>query len=183
MLYIIAIVLGLAIGRLREGRLINLTRLRLKWLWLIPVALGIQLLIFPLFSGVVLVPYATAPLHLLSYAILVVWLVANVRVRPVGVLLLGSACNFAAIAANGGYMPVSLPALRQAGLGAAADRLLDGDTVANVIRMTEATRLNVLGDWLYLPAAVPLSTAFSIGDVVLMIGIAWLAAEGMTADG
>ena len=38
--------------------------------------------------------------------------------------------------------------------------------------MSAQTRLNFLGDWLFLPAWFPLSSAFSVGDVILGIGAA-----------
>lgn len=183
MLYLVALLIGLLIGFLRGGRLSHLSRLHLRWLWVVPVALVIQLLIFPLFSGEPLLPYATAPLHLVSYGILIVWLLVNLRLLSVGVLLLGAVCNLVAVAANGGYMPASITALERAGFQGAVDRLLQGEAVANVILMSSATKANALGDWFYLPERIPFSTAFSIGDVLIMVGLAWLIARGMVADG
>jgi len=182
MLYLVALLIGLLIGFLRGGRLSHLTRLRLRWLWVVLVALVIQLLIFPLFSGAPLLLYATAPLHLVSYGILIVWLAGNLRLLPVGVLLLGAACNLVAVSSNGGYMPASATALERAGLGGLAEQLVDGQAVANVILMSPATKANALGDWFYLPEWIPFSTAFSIGDVLIMVGLAWLLARGMVTD-
>jgi len=181
MLYLVALLIGLAVGRLRGGRLSLFAQLRLRWLWLVPIALVIQLLIFPWLSGRPLLPYATAPLHLVSYALLIVWMLRNLHAVPIRAFLLGAGCNLAAIAANGGFMPASVTALRGAGLEGVVRSLLDRGTVANVILMSDATRLNALGDWLYLPKWLPFSTAFSVGDVVIMIGLAWLAAWGMMA--
>jgi len=182
-LYLLAILVGIIAGYLRRGRLHHLVELRLRYSWLILVSLVIQLLIFPLFSGAPLLPYGTVPLHLVSYAILVVWLGMNLRVLPIGVLLLGAACNLAAVAANGGYMPASAAALQRSGLVHAAEWLLEGHPVANVVLMTSSTRLNVLGDWLYAPGWIPFSTAFSIGDVLIVVGIVWLIVRGMVANG
>lgn len=182
MLYLVALLVGLVVGFLRGGRLSHLTRLCLRWLWLVPVALAIQLLIFPLFSGTPLLPYATAPLHLISYAILIAWLLVNLRLLPMGVLLAGATCNLVAVASNGGYMPASITALERAGFQGAVDRLLQGETVANVVAMSSSTKVNALGDWFYIPERIPFSTAFSIGDVLIMVGLAWLIARGMTAD-
>ena len=183
MLYLIAILIGLVIGLVRGGRPSHLAQLRLRWLWLVFLALVIQLLIFPLFSESALLPYGTAPLHLLSYAILMVWLAMNLRVLPMGVLLLGATCNLITIASNGGYMPASVTALQRAGLGHAADRLLQGNVVANVILMAPSTRVNTLADWLYVPGWIPFATVFSIGDVLIMVGLVWLIARGMKAIG
>lgn len=38
--------------------------------------------------------------------------------------------------------------------------------------MTEDTRLDFLGDWLYLPTWMPLSSVFSLGDGILSLGAA-----------
>jgi len=181
MLYLIAILVGLGIGRLRGGRIAHLAGLRLRWLWLVPLSLAIQLLIFPLFSGAPLVAYGTAPLHLASYGLVILWMALNLRVVPLRGFLVGAALNLVAVVANGGYMPASAAALRRAGLDQTAQRLLDGDVVANVILMSPSTHLNALGDWLSLPSWVPFSTAFSIGDVLIMIGLVWLTARGMIA--
>ena len=106
MLYLIALLVGVIVGFARRGRLAHLARLRLRWLWIVPISLVIQLLIFPLFGGGPILPVATAPLHILSYSLLMVWLVANLHVLPMGVLFLGATGNLVAIALNGGYMPV-----------------------------------------------------------------------------
>jgi len=182
MLYLAAILAGIGIGFLRGGRLPHLTRLRLRWPWLIFLSLLIQLLIFPLFSGEAVLLYATAPLHVLSYAILFVWLLMNLRVLPMRVLLLGATCNLIAVASNGGYMPASVTALERAGLGGLSEHLIGGNAVANVILMTPSTRVNAMGDWLYLPEWIPFSMAFSIGDLLIVAGLVWLIARGMVMD-
>jgi hypothetical protein len=177
--YIVALLIGLVAGRLSGGRFAHLGRLHLRWLWLVAVALVIQLLIFPLVSGKPLLPYGTAALHLTSYALLIVWMAMNVHVVPIRGLLLGAACNIAAVAANGGYMPASITALQRAGFDGTAARLLGGETVANVTLMSSSTHLNALGDWLYFPEWIPFSTPFSIGDVFIMISLTWLVVWGM----
>lgn len=182
MLYLVALLTGLAIGFLGGGRLSHLVRLRLRWLWLVPVALAIQLLIFPLFSGKPLLPYATEPLHVLSYALVGLWLIVNLRVTPLIVISAGALANFLVVAANGGRMPASLTALKAAGWSATADLLVSQGVYGNVVRMDEMTNLNWLGDWLYLPERIPFATAFSVGDVLIMAGLAWLIARGMVAN-
>ena len=67
-------------------------------------------------------------------------------------------------------------------MGDLVGRLLDGGAVANVVLMTPSTHANFLGDWLYLPDWAPFATAFSIGDVLIMLGLIWLIARGMVAD-
>lgn len=84
----------------------------------------------------------------------------------------GLLLNLAVIAANGGYMPASAEALRRAGFSSVAQALEAGTRQGNTVLMSAKTRLNFLGDWLFLPAWVPLSSAFSLGDVLLGIGAA-----------
>jgi len=145
--------------------------------------LVLQLLIFPLFSAKAFLPYATEPLHILSYALVFAFLVINLRTRPLIAIGGGALLNFAAILANGGRMPASAIALERAGWIETADRLSAAGTHGNVLLMSEATRLNVLGDWLYLPGVVPGATAFSIGDALILIGLVWLIVRGMRGHG
>jgi hypothetical protein len=182
MLFLVAILIGLVVGLLCGGRLSHLARLRLRWLWLVPLSLVIQLLIFPLFSEAPLLPYATAPLHVLSYALAGLWLIVNLRVIPLVVIGIGALANFLVVAANGGRMPASIAALRAAGWSTTADHLASQGRYGNVVLMGETTRLNWLGDYLYLPSWVPFSTAFSVGDVLVMVGLVWLIARGMLTN-
>jgi hypothetical protein len=182
MLFLAAILIGVVIGFLCGGRLSHLARLRLRWLWLVPISLVIQLLIFPLFSEAPLFPYATVPLHLFSYALVGLWLIVNLRMIPLVVTGVGALANFLAVAANGGRMPASVSALQRAGLEHAATQLGQHGVYANGILMGDGTRFNVLGDWLYLPGWMPFATALSLGDVLIMVGLVWLIARGMVAN-
>jgi len=174
-----AVGIGVIVGLIRGGNLANLGRLRLRATYLILLALLIQVLIFPLGSGGPVVAVGTAYFHLLSYALLLAFVVLNRRYPEILVMGVGLVLNLVVIAANGGYMPASAIALTRAGLPEVATALREGLHHANTVLMGEATRLNFLGDFLYLPAGVPLATAFSIGDVVLGLGLAVLLARRM----
>ena len=182
MLFLLAIVVGMAGGALARGRLSNLPMLKLRRVWILFVALLIQVLIFPLFSPQPLLPYAIAPLHLASYALVLGWIAMNLRTRPMWMVGLGGVLNFLVLAVNGGYMPVSLDALARAGQASTADHLAAAGVYANVIPMGADTRLNVLGDILAMPDWVPLARVFSLGDIVIAFGIAWLVAKGMMGN-
>lgn len=174
-----AVVLGVVIGYMRGGRIAHLASLRLRFLWAVPVALLIQLLIFPLFTARALFPYATTPLHFLSYALVFFFLVANARVFPLLAVGIGASLNLLVISLNGGYMPSSATALSRAGALGTASVLQARGIYGNVKLMGPGTRLNALGDFLYLPRWVPLATAFSVGDLVMALGLAWLVFWGM----
>lgn len=172
-------VVGLLLGWFTRGRLKNLEQLQLRAGWLVLGALLIQVLIFPLGHADPLIPYATAPLHFLSYGLLALFLGLNFRHWPLALMSLGLVANVGAIAANGGYMPASAEALRQAGMEEVAQTLLSQGRLGNVVLMGEATRLNFLGDWLWLPRWVPLSAAFSLGDLLIGLGLVFFFPYGM----
>lgn len=182
MIPVAGILLGLGVGFARGGTLRNLAELRFTAIWLLFLTLLIQILIFPWILGTVLIDEATSVLHLVSYALAGVFLMLNLgRLWPV---VPGAALNILVIAANGGYMPSDPEALRRAGELPAAEALLassDG-TLANVRLMTDATRLNLLGDWLFVPEWVPLAAAFSIGDALIALGVAWIVCAGMKSS-
>ncbi|MCS7241028.1 MAG: DUF5317 domain-containing protein [Candidatus Bipolaricaulota bacterium] len=174
-----AVLVGLVLGYLRGGRLGNLAALQLRWAWLLLPSLILQLLIFPLGSRKPVIPWGTPYWHILSYLFLLAFSARNWRIPELLVMGIGLIFNFLAIVANGGYMPASAEALRRAGLESVAQALETGSRSGNTVLMTENTRLNFLGDWLYLPAWMPLSSAFSLGDTILGLGVAVLLARHM----
>jgi len=179
MLLIGAVFIGVILGYLHGGRITYLASLRLRFWGLIVVALLIQLLIFPLFGDRPFLPYGTTPLHLLSYGLVLLFLALNYRTLPLLFIGLGAFLNLLAIAVNGGYMPSSRVALSRAGSHEVVTHLIEEGRVGNVILMSEETRLNALGDFLYLPEGIPLAAAFSIGDLIVALGLVWLIVWGM----
>jgi hypothetical protein len=81
-------------------------------------------------------------------------------------IALGAACNLLAIAANGGVMPASPTALAAAGLP------MDTPGFQNSTALADP-RLGFLGDVFFIPASWPLSNVFSVGDVLIALGILW----------
>ena len=179
MFFLCIIPIGLIIGFAAGGKLSNLERLPLRWLGLLLPALIIQLLIFPSFTSTALFSYATAPLHILSYCMLVLWILGNYRLIPIAVLGAGALCNVIVLLFNGGFMPASVDALQTAGLSTLAETLTREGAYSNLICMSPSTYLNFLGDILYLPKWIPFSVAFSIGDLLIWLALIWLIVKGM----
>ncbi|MGQ9699968.1 MAG: DUF5317 domain-containing protein [Candidatus Bipolaricaulaceae bacterium] len=167
-----AVVIGLTSGYLCGGRIAHLGRLHLHGLWLLLPPLILQLLIFPLGSRGPLLSFGVPYWHILSYLFLLAFTIWNWRYPELLLMGFGLLLNLAVIAANGGCMPASAEALRQAGFSSVAQALEAETCQGNTVLMSAKTRLNFLGDWLFLPAWVPLSSAFSLGDVLLGIGAA-----------
>ncbi len=182
MFVLVFVPLGILVGYLSGGRLSGLGKLKLRWLPLVLVALILQLLIFPLFADDAIVPVASGLLHILSYGLLALWIVLNLRMVPVALLGIGAACNLSALLANGGLMPASVTALQRAGYAEIAQRLIEDGAYSNLILMSADTRWNALGDVLFVPEWIPLSSAFSIGDTLIMFALGWLIVKGMRID-
>lgn len=165
---VLAIVVVAAL--LRGGSLRNITNLRLRWLPIVLVSLGLQLLIFTPLLRQPLIPVFRPQLYVLSMLILIVWVAANWRVPGMLLMAAGLLTNTAAIAANGGYMPTSLETVQ---LANALDTYGAGGT-ANNSRILENPRLWLLTDIIPVPDAVPVGGVLSIGDVLLTIGASLL---------
>jgi hypothetical protein len=92
---------------------------------------------------------------------------------PLRIAALGVGLNLLVIGANGGYMPRSSEA--SAAVGRPVNTIADGQRVANVGVLSDSTRLPWLGDVLPEPQWLPLSNVLSVGDLLLMAGLAWWA--------
>jgi hypothetical protein len=158
------VVLGLAIVTvpIAGGRLAVLADVHIRWAWMLPAALGVQIV------AISVIPDAPSPvpgfLHVSSYALAAACLAANLRLPGLPMIALGGCLNLAAIAANGGVMPASARALAVAGLDAGSAAFENSAVVVD-------GRLTWLGDVFAIPAAWPLSNVFSIGDILIGIGL------------
>jgi hypothetical protein len=101
-----------------------------------------------------------------SYLVGALFLVANRRVPGMPLVAVGGALNLLAICVNGGVMPASPAALAGAGLPPGEPGFQNSAAVAD-------PRLAFLGDVFYVPASWPLSNVFSVGDVLIALGVAW----------
>lgn len=159
-----AIALVAALG----GRFANLGTVVVRGKAAIIGAFGLQLLVVtvaPLaFSHAV-----ASTIHLASYALAILFIIANRHLPNLWIAALGGACNFAAVAANGGTMPASRTALAAAGLQVTHDGFDNSGAVAHA-------RLAFLGDVFSFPKSLPLANVFSIGDILLLIGAAAMLA-------
>lgn len=144
------------------GRLSALGEVRLRGTWIVFSALAVQIVIISVIPGGG--GWVHQAIHLSTYGMVGVFAWLNRRVPGLAVASAGGLSNFAAIAANGGVMPASPSALRTAGLEP------DPGAFENSAAL-EDPRLAWLGDVFALPAHWPVSNVFSIGDVLLVVGI------------
>jgi hypothetical protein len=166
---LLALAFGLALG----GSLARLAELRLRAPWLFLVAIGIQLVAYPVAGLPWQTPERVASvLWIASYGLLAVAAVLNRRITGVPVVAAGMALNLAAILANRGTMPVGYEAMHDAGRVAT--------THANSTASADPSLPWLVDRWA-APEWVPLANVYSVGDVVIAVGafVLVLAAMGV----
>ena len=165
MLLVFAALAVLATVPLAGGSLAALADAPLRGVWLVALALGIQILIVSVLPG--LAEDVFRIVHMATYGLLALFLWVNRRLPGVPIIALGGVANAVAIAANGGVMPASAGALEAAGLP--AEKIGEFANSAAV----DAPSLGWLGDVFATPAAWgPAANVFSIGDVIIAVGLA-----------
>ncbi|MCW3819112.1 DUF5317 family protein [Micromonospora sp. DR5-3] len=173
------VLVGLAAGYLTGGRLRWLAEQPLRGLWLLYAAAGVQLLTHVPPGSRLLSATAQRWLTTLVFATVGVAMLINLPhlSRParagIAVVLTGAALNGATILPNG-HMPVAPTALHDVGAAPTGPTLDPHHTVG-----TATTRLAALGDILPVPW---LDVVVSVGDVVLMTGVALLVAALMRGN-
>lgn len=115
-------------------------------------------------------------LFALSQGLLLVFFAANFKYAPLHLLALGFAMNLLPILSNGGYMPITPEAMASLNPGTSADQWINGLTRAgskDIVMSAAVAPFWFLGDVFVLSRPFPLPTAFSVGDVLILIGFGW----------
>lgn len=166
-LAIILLGAGVVAGLARGGKVTNIAQVDLRFAGFVFAGLGIQVIaeLWAAFVDPGLRTRAGIPILMVSYALLIAFVVANRRLPGAILIAVGLALNLIVIAANGG-MPVSLSAAQAAGLDPSGAGFLATAVKHQV--MDSQTLLWFLGDWIPVPL---IRTVVSIGDMVLGMGI------------
>ncbi|MGZ4594089.1 MAG: DUF5317 domain-containing protein [Actinomycetes bacterium] len=149
---------------LAGGRLRHFAALRLRQGWVVLLALLAQVV------AIEVVPGASHPLlsavHLATYAAAGWFVWVNRRIPGLMLVALGAASNGVTIAVNGGTLPASASALARAGIHLTPGEFLNSGVLPH-------PRLAFLGDVFAIPAGFPLANVFSVGDVLIVLGVGW----------
>ena len=172
MFILYAIPIGIVVGYLVGGRLERLGRLRFRWAPVALLGLAVQIVLFsaPFTEDI---GAAGPPIYVASTVAVLIAVLRNVAIPGVALIAIGAASNLAAIVANGGFMPADPGAL--ASTGGIAAGYSNSSIVAD-------PALGPLTDIFALPAWVPFSNVFSVGDVLIGVGVAAAIAIGMRGD-
>ncbi len=169
MFILYAIPVGIVLGYLLGGRLERLGRLSFRWAPLALLGLAIQVALFS-DPVVAVVGDAGPPIYVASTAAVLMSVLRNIALPGIAIVALGACSNLVAIVLNGGYMPADPAAL--ASIGGIEPGYSNSSVVAD-------PALRPLTDIFALPAWVPFANVFSIGDVLIALGVALTIAVAM----
>jgi hypothetical protein len=181
-----AILVGIVTGLARGGKLQHLASVPFRWGWLALVAFGLQIYIIyiPEQVGAEFVSLRLS-LLVLSYALLIAVIWQNRKLPGLWLLAAGLVANLAVMLLNGGYMPITMEALSQAGFAHNAQSIGDGVHVLfskDIVLTHDATLAWWLSDIFVLPPPFPIPSIFSLGDVLVALGGFWFLQECMLSD-
>jgi hypothetical protein len=175
---LLAVVAGLLAGWIRavvHGRTFGIPSIDRAWLALLALVPQFALFYLPgTRDNVPQLWVAAALTSSLVLLLLFVW--CNRRYPPFWVMGAGLLMNLAAVALNGGLMPISLRTLQRMYPGAPSDVWNVGQRVGsskNILLPVDETRLEFLADRFMLPPWAPNIVAFSLGDVLIAAGVIW----------
>jgi hypothetical protein len=162
MFILYALVIGLALGLLLRGHPSRIGDLRIRFAWLCVLGLAVQLL---LFSDAVTerIGDRGVPVYVVSTFAVAAAVAANYRIPGMAIVALGAFSNLAAIVANGGYMPTTAEAMAATGY---TER-----TVYSNSALLADPKLPWLTDIFAMPRWLPAHNVFSIGDVLIGVGV------------
>lgn len=164
MIIVVAVALVIVSVPLAGGHLGALSSLRVRAVWTVFVAIALQVVVISIMQAVL--PHALASaVHLGSYGLAAWFVVVNRHIRGLFIVAAGGLLNLVAIALNHGVMPASAAAMRSAGIATASGEFVNSGAVAH-------PKLGYLGDIFALPKPWPFANVFSIGDVLVVIGVA-----------
>ncbi|MFW7415335.1 DUF5317 family protein [Demequina sp. SO4-18] len=158
----------LLVGRWPAGLLMH------PWRW--PILVWASLLLQVVIMQVAALHGIAPVLHILTYVAAGTFLWLN-RAMPGALIVgVGALSNGVTIALNGGVLPARAGAVSAAGLDT-------GDEFANSAVVADPV-LPWLGDVFAWPEPLPLANTFSVGDVVIVVGVsvaAWVGTRRIGA--
>ena len=176
-----AVVLGLIIALIRHGRqafsCIAAINIRYAWLVLLTVVMQIPLLMTA--AGPTEEIQIQQWLFILSHILLLAFVWLNRHLTGILIVGVGVLLNLVVILANGGWMPIAPVTLVSINPGTTLAQWQEGLHYAyskDIILSAQSSRLWIMSDIFVLGPPFPLPTAFSIGDLVIGLGIIILLA-------
>jgi hypothetical protein len=160
-----ALVIGLAAGLLTGGSIDNFARLKFRWPVVVLLAVVVR-------EVVLLTPVGRIEgaqyVYVLALAAIVAWTILHFdRLPGIWLVTAGGLANLTVILANGGRMPVAAEL---------AGALVQRGHIGQYTLLGPGTNLSFLADWISIS---PIPEAYSPGDLVIALGIALVVLLGV----
>ncbi len=171
------IVFGIIVGFVLKGKIVYLADLKLQGFPLVLISLAVQL-------AILATPLASLPwliqngnlVYVISMDVLIVGLLYN---RGFGwsfwLIIIGTACNIIVIAQNQGAIPVDLNKLSIAygeSVASLSEKFAAHTELSYRTPLTPQSELGWMGDVIHIPLPFFNTNVYSIGDVLISIGLA-----------
>lgn len=163
------IILSIIVGLLRRGNFKGIADLKLRFGWVFPILLAVQIVVFSLQSKVEWIGASSNVIFLLVYVAGLGFLWMNRDQVGFTTIFIGVLLNFLVMAVNGGRMPVSPEAATV--IDPMYTEMLRSGLYGKHQLLTDSTLLGFLGDIIPLSNPYPRTQVISIGDVVMNIGM------------
>ncbi len=155
------VILSIIVGFFRKGSIWGFLELKLKGIYIFPVLLLIQILVFVYQNQIEFLAAISGYIYIGVYIIGLYFLWMNRHSQGFLLILAGVFLNFLVMFLNGGRMPVSLEAAEV--LDPYYTEVLLNSLYAKHTALTESTRLGFLGDVIPLSSPYPKQQVISIG--------------------
>ncbi len=166
---LVALVFAVAVGMAAGGSVSLLSEIRIKWESLFVLSLVTQAVALPYAGGLGLDRNLIVGLWFLSATVIIAVALRNHSQVGMMSILTGALLNCVVVAANSG-MPVSVRAIRTVDASVETSMSVAGLHVVQ----TSTARLGLLADIMPMYTSLGLRTVVSIGDVLLLVGVAAL---------
>jgi len=165
------LIISIVVGLLRGGRIRDLAKIPIKNVELFFLSFAIRYLPLILKGPLLNIAVNFNWLFVtISYMFLLFTLISNKHIKALRLVAFGVFLNYLVILLNGWKMPVSLWAVNITGLQGLKELLFDTDYLYHTV-LDSSTRLPFLADVIPMPPPYPKPRIFSIGDLVMSLGL------------
>ncbi len=162
---------SIVVGKLRGGSFSNIKDANLeKWYFFVSGFFVEFAAVYLASKGVSFFTENIIFVHFLSYLLLFIGIYFNRSILAFKIIFVGIFLNFFVIMANGGQMPVSGELMVNIGLIDNMMNIRDGKIITHTL-INDHTVFKYLGDIFVLGKPYPRPKIFSIGDVIMALGV------------
>ncbi len=174
-------IIAIFFGKIRGGKFSRLSKLEFKntWVFILAVIIQATIILFGVNGNEFVLKYIRE-LNILSYILLFIGIVINIRHRTLLIILLGMILNIFVMFANGWRTPVSIDGLILAGYSELAELTLSGK-LAFYIPLDVSSKYGLLGKIVTIPPPYFSPQILSIGDIFIFLGL-FLFVQGVMTN-